>query len=396
MLKNLFCVLIIYFCATGVSAKELDGLLKKSLVRVGFENVRVKELDNKTYISLEDNLSRWYVDGMIEAIHTIGPFANGLPVSLIILNKGIPYIRLELEFETDHEKKSKANLISVSYDVEQSWVILKNEVPENRPNYKIDVVFYPQLALKNTNFDHLYHVMIDLSPSIETSLWKGMLLSGQLIFPVRGGFIPEENFIRPGFVTLSQEFKAKNNWFGRATIGNFNSWRYGADVSFKHPFGDSNWSMTLQTGYTGSSHFINGQWITGKLNTLTWSAGTGYFYPRFNLQMNLAYSSYLNNDHAVRADCTRHVGSVSIGFYAIYGDGPVNGGFHFSIPLGLNKYERKHDVRVMPAKYFDLEYNAETEMQYYQYYETRPNENRSEQWFNPFYIKNQILKRIQK
>jgi hypothetical protein len=202
----------------------------------------------------------------------------------------------------------------------------------------------------------------------------------------------EGDFIRPGFVTLSQEFRLPHQWFGRSTLGNFNANRYGADICIDHPFADNHWSAGFNAGLTGSSHFYDGQWVTGGLNTLTWFAKAGYYYPGFNLQFDLSYGRYLNKDYGFRADCTRHFGETTVGFYAQYTGGKPNGGFHFSVPLPPCKRNRQHALRLVPPRYFDWEYNAGTEFYYGRYYETRPNENRSERWYNPIYFKNEILK----
>lgn len=383
------------FTAIGSRATENQSTLRQALIRAGFENIRVVEKNLVTYVSIEDNEYRWYVDGIYAVMEIIGSNVETRTVSLVMLTNGIPVVEIDLEYQSDTKQKLKPNVKSVSFNCEQSWNLLKDVVPENKPEYKMDLIIDPQLALKNTNFDQIYHIRFNLAPVAQTSLWKGMLISGQLILPVINNIDLEEKVIRPGFITASQNFRLHGNWFGRTTIGNFNAGRYGADIHIKHPFGDSNWSMAVQTGFTGSSRFDNGQWISSKLNSFTWFTSLGYYYPKYDLQMDLTYGRFLNHDRAVRADCTRHFGPTSIGFYAIYGDGPFNGGFHFSIPLALLKRSRKQILRVMPAKYFNQEYNAGTELSYYQNYESRYNENRSEQWIHPNFIKNELIKMIQ-
>lgn len=266
----------------------------------------------------------------------------------------------------------------------------------NPSSNKIDLVMYPQFGLQNVLLSQIYEIQLNLAPAIEVSLWKGMQFTGQVIFPVVNQLGYEGDFIRPGFVTLSQEFRLPYQWLGCTTIGNFNANRYGADFYIDHPLKNERWNIGLNAGLTGSSYFFDGQWITGNLNTFTWSTKVRYYYPRFNLQFDLSYGRYLNNDYGFRADCTRHFGETTVGFYAMYTGGEPNGGFHFSIPLPPYKRNRRHTLRLMPPCYFDWEYNAGTEFFYGRYYETRPNENRSEHWINPIFIKSEILKLIEK
>ena len=72
--------------------------------------------------------------------------------------------------------------------------------------------------------------------------------------------------------------------------------------------------------------------------------------------------------------------------------GYPNAGFHVAIPFPPGKRLKHRRLRANVPRYFDWEYNGATEMIYNRYYERRPNENRSEHYFNPDYIKNELLK----
>ena len=50
--------------------------------------------------------------------------------------------------------------------------------------FKVDVVVYPEVSLKNLVITQVYQVLFNLSPAVEVSFWKGMKLTAQVIFPV--------------------------------------------------------------------------------------------------------------------------------------------------------------------------------------------------------------------
>jgi hypothetical protein len=405
--KNLwpaFLILIQFGFAYPLEAQDRIFSISAKLIAIGFENVRVVQTGDDLSVCIEDNIYRWNVTGIRVALDSITKYANNnAKLSLHILQNDIPQIVVTVPVATWRSYTNGlssdseiSTVLLVTYSTGNSWNTLKQALPANPSVNKIDLVMYPQFGMQNTLLSQIYEIQLNLAPAIEVSLWKGMLFTGQVIFPIVNQIGYEGDFVRPGFITLSQNFRLPHQWFGRTTIGNFNANRYGADFWFDHPLNNNRWNIGLSTGLTGSSHFYNGQWLTSEISNLTWFTKVRYFYPRFNLQFDLSYGRYLNKDFGFRADCTRHFGETTIGFYAMYTGGEPNGGFHFSVPLPPYKSNRKHTLRLVPPCYFDWEYNAGTEFYYGRYYETRPNENRSEHWNNPINIKSEILKLIEK
>jgi hypothetical protein len=399
-----FCIFFYSGFASQLKAQQQIRNLSEKLETLGFENVRVLQNGKDVAISMEDNIYRWNVAGIRVALDSIASCTRDSTfLSIYFLKKDIPQLVVKVpalawrNYTSGLVAASEiSNVLQVVYPNGNNWKTLKQISPLNRSTNKIDFVLYPQFAFQNTLITQLYEVQLNLAPALEVSLWKGMQFTGQVIFPIVNELGYEGDFIRPGFVTLSQDFRLAHQWLGRVTTGKFNAKRYGADVVIDHPLQNNRWKIGLNAGLTGISIFYDGQWFTGDLNTITWFTKVGYYYPRFNLQFDLSYGRYLNKDYGFRADCTRHFGETTIGFYAMYTGGEPNGGFHFSIPLPPCKRTRKHTLRLVPANYYDLEYNAGTEFYYGRYYETRPNENRSERWNNPLFIKNEILKNIEK
>ena len=100
---------------------------------------------------------------------------------------------------------------------------------------------------------------------------------------------------------------------------------------------------------------------------------------------------FLAGDYGVRADMTRHFKRASVGFYIMKNNrGNIDGGFHFAIALPPMGQKRRKGFRVMPARYFDLEYKAAGLFFNGKSYETRPGENKAIDNFNPKYIESQL------
>jgi len=400
-------------------AQATCDVLVEKLNSMGFENIRSFTRDNRVFVALENNVYRWEADAIVVALDTIVTYTNSdSQVSLYLLKNDIPQLEIQvpvklwLQYRSGKITKSGlSDALQVDYNIDDDWNWLKNKMVSNSNVNKIDLVIYPQFAIQNRLLTQLYEIQFNIAPAVEVSLWKGMLFTGQIIFPLKNdlevidikanenyksrNFLytsHEGNYIRPGFVTISQEIRLPHRWIGNLTIGNFNAHCYGVNGQVGHFFKGKQWSIAGKAGLTGSSHFFQGQWVTGSVNIFTWKVTTGYFYPRFNLQLDLSYGSYLNKDKGFRADCSRHFGSTTIGFYAMHTGGDSNGGFKFTIPLPTNKRNRKHTLRVTTPKYFDSDYNAGYAVYYGKDYETRPDENQTEHFNNPLFIKSLLIK----
>lgn len=391
---SIFLLLLTLFTPFRGTGSETCEKLISSLANAGYENLRVNQKDEIIYVSLEDKQFRYYVDGIHESIKIIKEVNLARQFIIIILNNDIPQYQVNVQFENSLQGNSAD--FNITYEICEEWKSLRKIDPVNKHQFKTELVIYPQLYFKNTNFDKLYHIQLNISPVLETSLWKGNKITAQVILPVKNDFGNEGDNIRPGFITLSQDFSFLKNWFGNFSAGNFNTNRYGFNLQLKHPLGNSNWSIFVQGGLTGYSLFENNEntlWQTGSIDTWTGSIIVEYFFPVYNLQFNLGINRYLNQDKGIRAECIRHFGDKSIGFFLIYGDSPFSGGFNFAVPIGSKKRERTSPFRLRVAKYFDLEYNTSTDNEKNRYFETAPNKNQSETWNHPAFIKNELIKK---
>lgn len=409
MKKAILIGLLITLTTNLSLGQSTADLIQEKLVNTGFENIRIESDNDNYYISFENNIYRWNVRALSTALDTISAYSSSnTKIHLIQLRFDIPQIVTTIDadswikFRNDTSyAESIDTALFVSYKTKSVWDQIKKDKAAKRNIARFDLIFYPQFYLANLTFEKIYEVQFNIAPAIEVSFWKGMLLTAQVIFPIysdckvygEGG-----NKIRPGFIVLSQNFRLPGPVFGNISIGNFNHDRYGIDFKLNYPFKNPRWHVGINAGVTGSSVFTNSGWELGDLNTFTFSAIAGYYLPRFNLRFDLSGGRYIKGDYGGRFDLTRMFGETAIGFYASYTTfeisekGQPNFGFHVAIPFPPGKRFKHRGFRVNLPRYFDWEYNGATEFVYGRYYETRPNENRSEHFFNPVYIKNELLK----
>lgn len=275
----------------------------------------------------------------------------------------------------------------------------QEEVPSA---WKVDLMIYPDLFLENNTFDELYTYAINLNPAVEMALWKGGKMTAQVILPVATNLSGEMKRIRPGIIALSQDVRFRHNIFGKMTVGNFTNNRYGAQLEIKYRTNNGRWELGGTAGSTGFSAITREDgWYIGRKQRINASLNASYYEPRLNLQFDLKAGRYIYGDYGVRGDCTRHFGEYAIGLYALCTDGEINGGFHFAIPLPGKKWSRKGFFRVKPADYFAWAYGMVADGEYIEKqlgksYSTRPNENRSSNFYQPDYIRYFLIKEQQK
>lgn len=389
-------LLLSIFCSTGLYAQKDDEIVK-ALVDAGFENVSRVISDTEDIITFENSVWKADGEGVSEAIDIIGkyPIIAGKTRQVIVLQLGLPQISLVLPASPPVVVPGATNSGWLPmYGLGEAWKTVKNSPQINRSRWKVDLVFYPQFAFRNQKYRRIYDVLLNLSPALEISPIRGMKITGQVIIPVFNQYGAKYEQIRPGFFTLEQHFRVLNN-FVDLTAGIFNQDRWGLDLRLSRPVMTEGWlsnfALEGRIGLTGSSYFYHWNWHYGPVKLITWNVGGSYFNSMFNVLCEVKAIKFLAGDYGVRADMTRHFKRASVGFYIMKNNrGNVDGGFHFAIALPPMRQKRGKYFRVMPARYFDLEYKAAGLFFNGKSYETRPGENKAINNFNPRYIKSQL------
>lgn len=388
-------------------AISLQAQVAEKLQQLGMENIRTVTLDGTTTVAFENNVYRGTYRGIGKAIEAALEEIEQGSLQMVVLDNNIPQLCITLPGRVITEYREHRigigevyRQMGISYDTEEAMRVLKKTHKTlNSSAGKVDIVVYPEVKLENSSFDRLYTYYVNLSPAVEIALWKGAELTAQVIFPLATNLKGQYKKIRPGVMTLSQEFYFGNGFLGRVTAGNFTNNRMGAQAEMKYRTANGRLELGAMAGSTVQSIVTNDEgWYISRKQRINAAVKASVYEPRFNLQFDLQASRYLYGDYGVRGDCTRHFGEYAIGIYGLYTDGEVNGGFHFAIPLPGKKWSRNRGVRIRQADYFSMEYSMKSSWGRYadekmgETYRTRPDENRSSRFFQPEYIRYFLIK----
>jgi hypothetical protein len=372
--------------------------ITQKVASLGFENVHVIFSKDTLKMAYENNIYRWNVRGLIVILDTL---TNNVPpetyLEIVTLSNGIPvfetgirslyWIKYRNETITKKELDGKIHL---TFLAKKEWDELKDIEKINSNLFKFDFIIYPQIYLQNIYFYNIYEAQANIAPALEFSLWKGNKFTGQVIIPVYNDVNAQGYYVRPGFVTISQDFRIPGPIYTSLTLGKFNADRYGMDLTMIHPFKNPHWTLSLNAGLTSWTYFYSGTLYLGVNLSATFNLTASYYLPKFNMQFDVSGGRYIFGDYGMRIDVTRYFGETAVGLYAMYSGGTPNGGFYFTVPLPTSKRGKRHHFRVYPPRYFDFEYNGGTKFLKGRYYKSSPDENRSGDYFNLMYIKNSL------
>ncbi len=378
------------------AGRQVVEAAEQTLLSLGMEEIRVAQTDSVCTIAYEDNIYRGTYRGLaavIEALRSLPETEQAAAYELVVLDDRIPRLLLTLPRQTA--------ALEVSYDTDEAMRRLKGKERRNKMAGRIDVVLYPELFLQNSWLDKLYGVAVNISPAIRMDLWKGAVLTGQVVLPVYTNMTDFRKYIRPGVITLRQEFRLPGGVLGRLTTGNFTGNRMGVDAALRYQPARGRWLVGANVGLTGSSTCYGGEWVVATWRRVSGSVWGRYNEPHYGLQIDLAAVRLVYGDMGARLDCRRHFGEVTVGVYGLFTDGEMNGGFHFALPIPGTKRGKRRAVRFRLPEYFAHEYRARhggsygDELLGYSY-EVRPDENGSRGYDAPDFIKKEILRIVTK
>ena len=373
------------------AGRQVVEAAEQTLLSLGMEEIRVAQTDSVCTIAYEDNIYRGTYRGLaavIEALRSLPETEQATAYELVVLDDRMPRLLLTLPRQTA--------ALEVSYDTDEAMRRLKGKESRNRMAGRIDVVLYPELFLQNSWLDKLYGVAVNFSPAIRMDLWKGAVLTGQVVLPVYTNMTDFRKYIRPGVITLRQEFRLPGGVLGRLTAGNFTGNRMGVDAVLRYQSANGRWGVGANAGLTGSSTCYGGEWVVSKWKRVTGSVWGRYNEPRYGLEIDLAAIRLVYGDMGGRLDIRRHFGEVTVGVYGMVTDGEMNGGFRFALPVPGTKRPKRRAVRFCLPEYFGYEYRARHGYAYGEKllgysYEVRPDRNDSRGYDAPGFVKREVL-----
>lgn len=391
-------VLVLFYLYPLAGLCQTGAETVNTLVKMGFENVGWSDTENERIYVMENSsycLNGVGISKAVDIIQKMG-LSETKPCRIIFLNNNIPEISLYFQPNIkDSTMTVGSDDWNVSYNLGKEWKQAIKGKKKNSSLFKVDIVVYPELYFKNLIITQIYQVLVNFSPAIEVSLWKGMKFAAQMVVPVyNDGYPYLYDKVHPQFLSLSQTVRFPSNIWATLSAGNFSNDRYGLDLKLVHHFRNERFSAEGRIGYTGSGFWNGFTYHYGTKMRLTWSLGGSFYWPKYNLETTLRYAQFILGEKGARIDVIRHFRYASVGFYAMKAEGAKsNGGFRFQIALPPYKYKRKGYIpRITTSKNFGIAYNAGNEQYYYKEYKTMPGDNiMQNNSFNPYFIKSELL-----
>lgn len=163
----LFCLLPLKgVCQTGEETVDV-------LVGMGFENVGWHENDKERVYVMENAAYRLNGVGLGKAVDVVQRMGlpEKKPCRIIILDNNVPQISLYYQpVIGDSIPEVNRQDWVVSYNLGDNWRKLIKGNGLNSSLFKVDVVVYPELSLKNLVLTQIYQVLFNLSPAIDTKI----------------------------------------------------------------------------------------------------------------------------------------------------------------------------------------------------------------------------------
>lgn len=367
-----------------------------SLTCLGMENIAYSENIIEVSYILETTAWQQPAEGILNAVKYIQEHGipKGKDCRIVILYNNIPQLTLFYNHLGRNYSPAFTSLQQewdITYDTGNEWKNFRRLSRHNSSCFKIDLVVYPEVALKNVVVTQIYQVLLNLSPAIEISFWKGMKIVGQVVFPIyNDGYTTSDSKIHPRVLAFSQTFRLPRRTFGRVSAGMFYSDRYGGDLSIRHFLRNERLSVDGRISYTASGYWERFLFHYNNYFRLTWSVGGSFYWPLYNIQLSGHIEQYLLQEKGIRVDLIRHFRHCSIGFYAMKAEGArKNAGFRFQIALPPYRHKRSGVFRINTAAQMGMAYNAGNERYYYKTFRVLPEDNiMKDNGFNPFFILN--------
>lgn len=245
---------------------------------------------------------------------------------------------------------------------------------------KVELFAGAELHYRDIFYNRMYDVLVNLTPGVKWNMGNQWQLAGQAIVPVYNDYGDRYKKVRLNMAVLSKEWDWNSKQFLKVSGGLFGMERYGLDVKWMYPV--NSWlALDAQVGLTGFCSMA-ADWECSKMSRLTGWAGARLYINKVNTEMRLKGGRFVYEDYGVYAEAMRHFKHCTVGVYAQYSDQwKENGGF--KVVMMIPPYKRKNrKVQVRPASNFRLTYNIQGQGYAVKTYNTDPEENEREGWFN--------------
>lgn len=269
-------------------------------------------------------------------------------------------------------------LLLILFFLSTGLVRLSAQTKDNRP--RLDVFVGADLNYRHLGWRRLYEVLVNLTPGFKWQFGDHWNIAGQVLVPVFNDYGDYYKRIRPNMLVLSRDERMGAS-FIKISAGLFSRERYGLDIKWMLPV--NAWlAFDAQVGYTGLYTRASGQREWSPMDRISGWAGTRVYLDRWNTEFRLRGGRFIYEDFGAIGEVYRHFHHCSIGLYGQWNDKEhANGGF--KVIMMIPPYSRKQrTVNFRPASNFRLTNNINADVYSVKMYETDPEENEREGFFD--------------
>ena len=399
----------------GLSAQDQpdhhDSLVR-ALVSEGFENVGIYREKQDVFLFYENRLYRWEIDGLSRVMKkAVAAYNDSTILHVVPMHHQVPVTVVTTGVKTYKEMRLEPTGIMIPnsnhfalLNCDSISTIRQKIKLQNSTFGKIDLIFLPGLRTQFGNFSHPVEWQASISPILQTSLWKGSLLSLQAMIPLHNELqYLYEGKARMETATINQLFRLPKNIFVYSSAGifaftnkigsNIYFQRYGVVSDIRKYFLNGRVSAGVTAGYTGLMSFDGGYLKYYPEDTKINFAFFGeYREPKFDFTTRLTAGRFLYNDYGVKLEISRQFHELNLTFFVMKSDlksegehGTV-GGVRVSIPIAPKKGFKPAFFRVNLAKYFNYEYTERIVDPIATSYRTNPDWNDTFRNLNPDFV----------
>lgn len=245
---------------------------------------------------------------------------------------------------------------------------------------RLDIFAGVDLNYRQLQRNKLYELLINLTPGFKWQFGDHWQFAAQALIPVVNDYGDYYKRIRPNMLVLSREDRMASS-FIKVSAGLFSRERYGLDIKWMLPV--NAWlAFDAQVGYTGLYTRASGQREWSPMDRISGWAGTHVYLDRWNTEFRLRGGRFIYEDVGAVGEVYRHFHHCSIGLYGQWNDKEhANGGF--KVIMMIPPYSRKQrSVNFRPASNFRLTNNFQADVYSVKMYETDPEENEREGFFD--------------
>lgn len=384
-MKRILASVLVFIWSVALLGADIDGIVHR-LEGAGFADIRAAQTDEYVVVALSCDSYRLPVEGLARARQILEAALadEDIIIKVICTDRNVPQVTMTYNPSSGRWHTTR--------NLDESWDVVKVEPRTASSIGRSELLFYPQITIKNLIINQVYQSLFQISPAFEVSLWPGMKFSYQLKYPIfNDGFDVSESRVHPGMITLSQSFRDPwhLNVFGKVTAGVFSSNRYGLALEAWYYFPGERFSVDAQVAMMANCLFDGFVFKYDKHPYFRWNVALNYYYPPLDTQFTLRMQKFLLGDVGLKYEMIRHFDRCSIGLYAEKSKiAQLNVGFRFQVSIPPYRMKRRgYAPRVSTSTAMGMSYNSNNEQFYYKEFRTEASDNIL--WknaFNPFFI----------